>query len=231
MSFFVLFNDYKIRYKGIRKTIFFGKLPRYRKICIVSFFAFGILGALLIILKAVFWGIAVCGFAGFVVIIFCVLDLKKKNMETMLEEHYKPYSKRRMNMMIHLLDDYHVTINNKKIDLLISEAKCAQSDYDYISKIKKPIKLIAGSILPLIVYCSNKIGEHMTLEEIVYWVSYLIVIIVFVYAFLFMVFSDIKDLLLYNYNMCDEFIYDLRQIKIFYHKKNTNEKKESESPE
>ena len=55
----------------------------------------------------------------------------------MLNEHYSPYSEKRMQMTIDVLNNYKISIHDfEAIDLLIEEAKLAQSHCDYLAPLK-----------------------------------------------------------------------------------------------
>lgn len=50
----------------------------------------------------------------------------------MLQQHYAPYSEKRINMTINVIDIQ----NHDSLDMLIEEAKLAQIQCDYIDPLK-----------------------------------------------------------------------------------------------
>ena len=100
MIFSDLFISYKIGLKDIKSTIPFTKLPLYRKIFTIIFLVgIPISGILFIFIQNIFSFIPI-GFILIALIIFTIIDSKKDNLKIMLENHYIPYSKKRMDMTI-----------------------------------------------------------------------------------------------------------------------------------
>lgn len=157
MRFCDLFISYKIGLKTIKRTIPFTKLPLYRKIAVISTFAFIIISILLYLLKLYISAIIFLGSGIILFIAFIIIDSRKNNLEFMLKEHYLPYSKKRINMLIGILHEYEIDINNSKIiDLLIDEAEKAQTQSDYLLTLKKPFKTLSAIIIPIVVYVAKK---------------------------------------------------------------------------
>lgn len=93
-------------------------------------------------------------------IIFFIIDSMKRNLKVMLQQHYAPYSEKRMNMTINVLKDYGIEIQNfDSLDMLIEEAKQAQIQCNYIAPLKKPFKTLGAIIIPIVAFVAQKIGN------------------------------------------------------------------------
>lgn len=220
MRFCDLFISYKIGLKGIKSSISFTKLPKYRKIFIIVTFIITVFAATLYFLGK---PVASCIALGLLLLwigIFGIIDSKKRNLEVMLNEHYIPYSKERMKMVIKVLKKYEIDIHNSdSIDMLIEEAKYAQVQCDYLLPLKKPIKTIGGIIIPIGVYVARKIGDTASQDNMIMMAVDVIIIILLFFSLAFAISSLVKEVLYRDYNKYDQLIYDLRQIKVFYSKK------------
>ena len=156
-------------------------------------------------------------------LIFILIDSRKKNLEHMLQNHYSPYSQQRMDMIIIVLNKYEIDVTDiNTIDLLISEAQSSQKQSDYLAPLKNPVKILGTIILPIIVYVAQKIGDTTTPEEMFTMAIQVIIIVILVFALIFAMAEIIKDIFYRDYNNYNEFISDLNQIKIFYANKNTS---------
>ena len=142
MRFCDLFISYKIGMKNIKSTIPFTKLPLYRKIFIIALFAIFITSGIFVIFRLMCASYISIGLEILACILFFAIDSKKMNLEVMLQEHYAPYSEKRMLMTINVLKNYKIDIQDTaSIDMLIEEAKLAQTQCDYITPLKKPCLL------------------------------------------------------------------------------------------
>lgn len=157
MRFCDLFIRYKIGLAEIKSTIPFTKLPLYRKIAVIATFAISIVVALLFILKLFNPAFITIGISIVSLMVFIIIDSRKKNLNRMLNNHYSPYSKNRMNMVIKVLQEFGIEVQNTNtIDLLIDEAQKAQIQSDYLLPLKKPLQTLAATIVPIIVYFAKK---------------------------------------------------------------------------
>lgn len=222
MRFCDFFISYKIGLKSIKSTIPFTKLPLYRKVfAIILFISVVVSGILLIFRQTLASYIPILfGFSSF--IIFLIIDSMKSNLELMFNEHYEPYSKKRMSMLIELLNKYRISIHDSElIDMLIEEAKLTQNQCDYIAPLKKPLKTLSAIIIPILAYTAQKIGDSATQDEMLFMAAQTITLILLVFSLILSLKSIVKDILYRDYNKYDELINDLRQIKVFYSKTGT----------
>ena len=224
MRFCDLFISYKIGLKDIKSTIPFTKLPLYRKVFLIIFLiALIISGILLIFMKNLFSFIPI-GLSFLPIIVFFIIDSRKNNLKTMLKKHYIPYSENRMNMTIALLNEYNISIDNlNALDMLIHEAKHSQVQCDYLSQLKKPIKILGATIIPIIVFVAEKIGNATTQTEMLYMAIEVIILILLIFSLFFSLAPIIKHLLCRDYYKYDPLISDLKQIKLFYARKESNQ--------
>lgn len=220
MRFCDLFISYKIGLKEIKSTIPFTKLPLYRKIFVIILFASVIISSILLMFKQT-WGSYIPMALGVIsLLIFFIIDSLKRNLEVMLKQHYVPYSEDRMKMIIKVLKDYGIDIQNLDLlDLLIEEAKQAQIQCDYIAPLKKPFKTLGAIIIPIVAFVAQKLGNAATQEEMIYMALQVIVLVLLTFSLIFSLMPIIKKFLYKDYDKYDELIYDLRQIKLFYTKR------------
>lgn len=217
MRFCDFFISYKIGLKGIKSTIPFTKLPLYRKIAVIAIFSTIILSVIMFILKLNMAGLIILLSGIIYLIIFAIIDSRKRNLETMLKIHYEPYSRRRMGMVINILQEYNIDIYNfNSIDLLIKEAQNAQIQSDYLLPLKKPLKTLGAIIIPIIAYVAQKIGDTASQDEMMTMAAQVIIIVVLIFSLILALTSLIKDIFYCDYNMYNELISDLRQINLFY---------------
>lgn len=231
MRFCDLFADYKIGLKKLKNIIPFTKLPRYRKIFITSLFVCAVVSGILALLKLKLASQIAIVFCGLFFIVFCIFDLRNKNLEIMLEEHYKPYSESRMKLITEVLTKYNINIHDSDaLDMLIKEAKYAQIDSDYLAPFKKPLKTLVATIIPIIAFATEEITDTMTKGEMIIMATQTIVIILLLFSLIYFLMPVLKDFIYVDYNTYNAFIYDIRQLKIFYTKEN-NAKVSSEIKE
>ncbi|EFD04669.1 hypothetical protein [Peptostreptococcus anaerobius] len=219
MRFSDLFISYKIGLKGIESTIPFTELPLYRKITIVIFLIGIIISGILYIFIQNIFSFTPIALSLISLIIFAIIDSKKSTLSYMLENYYIPYSKERMDMTIEVLKKYKINIENvDSLDMLITEAKYAQAECDFLSQFKKSFKTLGSIIIPIVVSISKKISEAATLTDIINMAALEIILILLIFSLIFTFAPIIKDLFYRDYNKYTELIYDLRQVKLFYAK-------------
>lgn len=218
MRFSDLFISYKIGLKSIKSTIPFTKLPTYRKVFMIFFIASMILSGIIWLLtqKNYFSAIPI-GIGVFCIFIFEIIDSRKNNLQIMLNDYYAPYSRKRMQMVVNVLNEYNIDIKDiKSIDGLIEEARLAQKDCDYIKDVKKSFKTLGAMIIPIIVFVAKKIGDNVKPNEMIEIAIQAMGIIILIFALIFLLEPIIKELFYIDYNKYQNLIDDLRQIKLFY---------------
>ena len=219
MRFSDLFISYKIGLKDIKSSIPFTELPLYRKIFIIIFLTGIIISGILLIFKQNIFSFIPIGLSLISLIIFAIIDSKKSNLSHMLENYYIPYSEKRMDMIIEVLKKYKINIENAdSLDMLITEAKYAQAECDFLSQFEKPFKTLGAIIIPVVVFISKKISEAATLTDILNMAALVIILILLIFSLIFSFVPIIKDLFYRDYNKYTELMYDLRQVKLFYAK-------------
>ena len=223
MRFCDLFISYKIGLKDIKSTIPFTKLPLYRKIFVIILFASAIISVILSMFKLTWIAYIPLALGVISFIVFLIIDSLKRNLEVMLNEHYAPYSNSRMKMVIDVLTKYKIDIHNSEsLDILIDEAKHAQIHCDYLAPLIKPFKTLGAIIIPIIAFVAQKIGEAATQDEMITMAAQAITLILLIFSLIFLLTPTIKELLYRDYNKYNEFIYDIRQIKLFYAKEDSS---------
>ena len=186
MRFCDLFISYKIELKSIKSTIPFTKLPLYRKVFIIILLVGATFSGILCLIKQTWASYIPITLSLLSLIVFFIIDSRKRNLELMLKEHYIPYSKMRMNMTIDVLKKFDINIENlDSLDMLIDEAKYAQIQCDYLSPLKKPLKTLGAIIIPIIVFVTEKIGDAATQEEMIFMAVQAIVLILLIFSLIF----------------------------------------------
>lgn len=219
MRFSDLFISYKIGLKDIKSTIPFTKLPLYRKVFMIIFLTGTIISSILLIFMQNLFSFIPAGLSLISLIVFSIIDSRKSNLNVMLENHYIPYSERRMNMIIDVLKKYNINIENlDSLDMLIDEAKYAQIQCDFLSQFKKPFKTLGAIIIPIVVFVAKKISEAATETQMLNMAVLAIILILLIFSLIFSFVPIVRDLFYRDYNRYNKFIYDLRQIKLFYSK-------------
>ena len=217
MRFCDLFITYKVKRKDIKDFISFIDLPLYKKIAIVLLFSLLLFCGLSLISKSILCFCILCILIIFLTIIFIAIGATKKNLSKSLQQHYIPYSNKRMYMVIELLNEYKIDLYNQDIiDLLIVEARENQKRVDYISSIEKPLKFLCTLIIPIIAYTAQKISNVASLEETIQLAIETITYIIVFFCILGSWCPLVKEIINRDYNLHEDLISDLTQIKIFY---------------
>jgi kynurenine formamidase len=210
------FNRYRISMKDISSTIPFWQLPVYRKCFVVLFVITVIVGMTLMMFNQVKYACVTFILSVIFIAVFFILDSLKKNRRLMVEKYYEPYSCKRMRIVSELLNRYGINpCDIGTIDLLIEESKLAQSNCDYFKPILKPLKVIAAITGPVLLYAFKRIGDLFTLDDMIRSIVWIVVLSILSYSMLLVLDVFRKEVLYKDYNLYEELIYDLRQIKIF----------------
>ena len=106
--------------------------------------------------------------------------------------------------------------------MLINEAKYAQIHCDYLAPLIKPFKTLGAITIPIIAFVAQKIDEAATQDEMITMAAQAITLILLIFSLIFLLTPTIKELLYIDYNKYNEFIYDMRQIKLFYAKEDSS---------
>lgn len=209
MRFSDLFISYKIGLKDIKSSIPFTELPLYRKIFIIIFLTGIIISGILLIFKQNIFSFIPIGLSLISLIIFAIIDSKKSNLSHMLENYYIPYSEKRMDMIIEVLKKYKINIENAdSLDMLITEAKYAQAECDFLSQFEKPFKTLGAIIIPIVVFIVKKISESATPTDVIKMAALAIILILLIFSLIFSFVPIIKDLFYRDYNKYTELMYD-----------------------
>lgn len=199
----------------------FVKLPLYRKIAVIAIFIITIIIVILIMLKLHIVAFAISAIGIVLLVIFKIVDSKKSNLENMLKEHYIPYSQQRMSMVISILEKYNIDIKNMdSIDLLMQEAHRAQIQNNSWATLKNPIKTLSTIIIPIIAYAVQKLSDNFTNNEIFALAVFAIIIIIMIFSIVLALKEIVIDIIYPDYNVYNDFISDMTQLKIFYSKNN-----------
>lgn len=221
MRFCDLFISYKIGLKDIKSTIPFTKLPLYRKVFIIIILVLISLFLIFMLFNQIFYSHVSAALSIFLVLVFYIIDHRKKYIKTILKNSYIPYSIKRMNMVIEILQEYNIDINDiDSLNMLMDEAKHEQIRCDYLLQFKKPLEVLGASITSIIGFFANKFFSVSNPNEIIYVYIQTLNICLLVYIIIICISPIFNDVFYSDYNKYDEFINDLRQIRLFYSKKN-----------
>ena len=216
MRFCDFFIEYKLGLREISKYIKWSKLPLYRKICIVLMFICLSMFILFAVLRK-YIILFLIGILYFILlIVFLLLDSTRKKRLKMLNNHYKPYSRNRITMVINLLNKYNISqFDTERIDLLINEAHRTKILMDPFLPIIKPFKALCTIVIPISAYVAQKIADKSSIESLISVSIEMICIIICIFVALYALFILIKDLLYRDCSKYDDLINDLYQVKIF----------------
>ena len=81
-------------------------------------------------------------------------------------------------------------------------------------------KISTRRSLSVVAFVTQKIGNAASQDEMITMALQVIVLVLLTFSLIFSLTPIIKDILYRDYNKYNDFIYDLRQIKLFYSKKN-----------
>lgn len=112
MRFCDLFISYKFGLKDIKSTIPFTKLPLYRKVFIIILLVLLSLYVIFILFNQTFYSHVSIAVVIFLVIVFYIIERRKRNIKKILKNSYIPYSIKRINMVIGILQKYNIDIND-----------------------------------------------------------------------------------------------------------------------
>ena len=221
MRFCDLFISYKFGLKDIKSTIPFTKLPLYRKIFIIILLVLLSLSVIFILFNQCFYFHVSVALVIFLVIVFYIIERRKRNIKKILKNSYIPYSIKRINMVIGILQKYNIDINDiDSLNMLMDEAKHEQIQCDYLLLFKKSLKAFSAVIISTIGFFANKFLAVYNSNEIIYVYIQTLNICLLIYIIIFCISPIFNDVFYSDYNKYDEFINDLRQIRLFYSKKN-----------
>lgn len=217
MRFCDLFDDYKNRLKEISSTIPFSQLPLYRKVFVIFNLIINVLGIVSLIFKrfAISWGVIVIDYIA--ITIFLIVDNRQKNQEILEKKFFQPYSEERIKMTVNILRRHGIDINDlDKIDRIISEAQIAQNKCDYYKRTKMFCKIFAGIILSILTITLQRVINSYDSYHAIICALIVIAVILIVFGIQLIITPAIKHLLNREFNRYEDFIYDLRQIGLFY---------------
>ncbi|MFU9914845.1 hypothetical protein [Fannyhessea vaginae] len=223
MRFRDLFMSYKIRLQSTKGTIPFTELPLYWQVCMTVFFAGLIMtGILYVYIHSIHSYFTLIPFiiSLLSVIIFSIIKSRKSNLNFMLTNYYIPYSNERIHMTIEVLREYNIDFNNvESLNMLIEEAKYAQTECDIFTRFQKPLKTFTAIIAPITVFTIQKVSEATTPTKMLYMGVLVIFSILVIFSLIFSFMPIVKNLLYRDYYKYNELMYNLRQIKLFYARK------------
>lgn len=216
MRFSDFFIEYKLKVLGISPYIKFRDMDKYKLIGLgISIFSITI-GAILFVLKkgafGYFYAVSVIS-----MVITLLLAGRKKEKEKMLNNHYKPYSRKRMRAFSELLNDYGVNYKDeKKMSMLIEQADLAKERYSILKGIKSPINAVSTYIIiPIIISVLNRLIENIELNllltETIQWI-----LLIFMLIGMWIAMSSmVKSMFGGDSAKYEDLKYDLQQMMIF----------------
>lgn len=222
MRFCDFFIDYKIRIRDVRSTIPWKDMPRYRQYFLSAFMVLSVvLCAIQVFWKQQVLPTFIClGVMAIVLGIFVAMDSKKKNQLHLLENHYSKVSRQRMQIVHDVMEKYDIDwTDDKKIDLLIEQAKKEKQMNDPFTDLMRAGKLLVSLVVPITAYSFKQIldnnSETVTDNTYVQIIVTIFIIGVFAVTFVYAVFPIIKMGLYRDGVRYDELVNDLEQLKIF----------------
>ncbi|MEE1153566.1 MAG: hypothetical protein UH241_00220 [Acutalibacteraceae bacterium] len=226
MRFNNFFMEYKLGLEEIRSLIPWDRLPMYRKVLVFALIILSVAYMILSLfqeqLGAIFFSTTSIIYITLflqLMTFFAYFNSKKDNCKRMLEEHYKPYSRARINMLKDLLKKYGIKLDTDdavdKLDLLIQQAEEDKIYNNPLFDFKKSIKLLGAGIIPAIIYVADQFAERASMEEIIAVATFYIVVFSMIFAIIFAVQPGIMRIIYPDNDKYEKLIYDLKQLKIF----------------
>lgn len=228
-DFDLLFKDYKKRVKELNKNhslinILINESIPLSRIVLVSLLLIDIMFMVAFALTKNQFGTMVVFFVAiFILVVDYLWNSNLNNLE--YKEYYKKYVCTKRNILITILKEYGITVYDEKIiDSLIIEAEHAQRNSDYFLPIKESFKNISTIVLAMLSFIAGRFGDMLTLRELIIGFCYAIGIILLTVLPFYTIKNALKGMILSDYKLLDQFIYDLRQIEIVERINKNNEK-------
>lgn len=225
MIFCNFFSEYENSLKKFKRTVLFKKHPLHHRVLIILFNAYIFLAVLysisILLRKDWLCGEYILLSEVILYVIGIIIDSIPKVSQTVLEETYKPCAVERMKMIINILYRYNIDFNNPaKIDSLIEAARCEQRRCIFKKsenkQSKSSLSIVTSVVNTIFAAAMQKIFASFTLISTLHIVRCLMIIVFYLWIFNFMFKDSLEGLLYYRYNLYEEFIDDLRQIKLSY---------------
>lgn len=157
-----------------------------------------------------YWSILACACIVLIVYFFC-----ERKYEQELGNSRKNASFDRLDGLSDLLKKNGIPLEENKINVLIEEIHCNQALYNWAEKYKSIAKYGSAMLELAICFLGYYGNEHGEAEFILLF-AYLVAAMLIVIALYLLGTVLIDSLFCQKYYLCNDIIWDLRQIKLFY---------------
>lgn len=216
MRFNIFFDEYRLRVLGISKYIKFKDMPKYKLIGLFVSLSLVVVSIILLLLSNNAW-ILFYILSAISMGVLVLFARRKKERENMIENHYKPYSKKRMKAFLQLLIEYEIDYKDeKKMQLLIEQANRAKDESDWFKGIRTPVLGVCTYIvLPLLLSVSNRYVEGVEMDQLFYQATIWVMEIFILLAIWIAISTFVKSLFGGQTEKYSDLKYDLEQMMIF----------------
>lgn len=216
MRFCDFFLEYKLEVLAISPYIKIRDMEKYKLVGLgISILAM-IVGVILSLLDrkmgGFFYLVAVIS-----IVITLILAGRKKEKHRMLNEHYIPYSTRRMREFYKLLKKYGIDYNDeKKMNMLIEQVDLVKNRYCIIKGINSPTSAVCTYILiPVLITILNRFVDSIEINELLSQSIQWGLIVLMVFVMWIAMSSLIKSIFSGESTKYEDLKDDLQQMMIF----------------
>lgn len=227
MDFYNLFSNYKRGHKVVKKTSE-AKYSRPKKIVLAVSFVFWVAFSIALLYQQVLLSIILVVLSVAPSILFLVqVMLSDKNNKDVIDSEYSfcrtqnDYYLSRFRMVKTLLSKYGIsTKDDERIKLLIDEAKEAQSACCKLFYLgESPFKDALLVISPILTVTLESFIKNISPNDAAVLSTNAALLILVAMLFYSILAPVLNGIVHPDYDIYDDFIYDLRQIRLFYSSK------------
>lgn len=149
-----------------------------------------------------------------VIVLMIYIFFREKSKD--FNNHVKQIKYYRMELIMRVLKKYGVDITDTKtIDLLILEAQIKR-DSNNLLQFKEAFLFFGGIFTSMMSYVMARAADSLNIKSVIIFGIIIILLLLTYYILFYLIKVILKNILMNNYNLCNELINDLRLIVLFY---------------
>lgn len=149
-----------------------------------------------------------------VIVLMIYIFFREKSKD--FNNHVKQIKYYRMELIMRVLKKYGVDITDTKtIDLLILEAQIKR-DSNNLLQLKEAFLFFGGIFTSMMSYVIARAADSLNIKSVIIFGIIIILLLLTYYILFYLIKVLLKNVLMNNYNLCNELINDLRLIVLFY---------------
>lgn len=149
-----------------------------------------------------------------VIVLMIYFFFREKSKD--FNNHVKQIKYYRMELIMRVLKKYGVDITDTKtIDLLILEAQIKR-DSNNLLQLKEAFLFFGGIFTSMMSYVIARAADSLNIKSVIIFGIIIILLLLTYYILFYLIKVLLKNVLMNNYNLCNELINDLRLIVLFY---------------